>query len=133
MDPDTGTDEVADVAIRDNQIVKIAPDLGPGRTELQAKGLVVAPGFIDILASMPANKHAHTHKITDGVTTCFGMHGGSIDVEQYRRSFENSGALVNYAAAVGDRRLREAAGATDRTRPATQERLQGCRKCPIVR
>lgn len=124
MDPDTGRDEVADVAIRDNKIVKIAPNLGPGRIELQAKGLVVAPGFIDILASVPANKHAHTHKITDGVTTCFGMHGGTVDTEKYQRSFENSGALVNYATAVGDRRLRAAAGATDRTRPATQEQIE---------
>lgn len=123
MDPETGRDEMADVAILDNQIVAIGRHLEAGIMELDARGLVVAPGFIDLLASVPPNKHAHTHKITDGVTTCFGMHGGPVDVKQYHRDFEESGALVNYAAAVGDRRLRLAAGAIDHTKPATPEQV----------
>ncbi len=101
MDPESGRDERADVAIRGNKIVAIGNDLGAGTRELDARGLVVAPGFIDILASEPRHLHAHLHKIKDGVTTSLGMHGGPIDVDAYRRSFEESGALVNYAATVG--------------------------------
>ena len=124
MDPETGRDGMADVAIRGSQIVAIGSHLGPGRMELDAKGLVVAPGFIDVLAPAPPNKHAHIHKITDGVTTGFGMHGGPVDVEQYRHDFEDSGALINYAATVGDRRLRQAAGAIDPYKPATPEQIE---------
>ncbi|MFQ5605723.1 MAG: amidohydrolase family protein [bacterium] len=124
IDPESGFDRVTDVATRADKIVAIGRRLGAGEVEIDASGLVVSPGFIDVLASVPPNIHAHTHKITDGVTTCFGMHGGPIDVEKYRRDFETSGALVNYAAAVGDRTLRRAAGATDRTKPAAPEQIK---------
>jgi dihydroorotase len=124
MDPETGRDEVADVAIRGDRIVAIGNDVGPGAVVLDASGLVVAPGFIDILGPVPPNLHAHTHKITDGVTTSLGMHGGPIDVAQYAASFEASGALVNYAKAVGDRVLRRAAGVVDRYEPATPEQIE---------
>ncbi|MFQ5752557.1 MAG: amidohydrolase family protein [bacterium] len=123
MDPESGRDEVADVAVRADQIVAIANDVGPGTLEIAADGLIVAPGFIDLLASVPPNTHAHIHKITDGVTTCFGMHGGPIDVEHYQRNFAASGALVNYAATVGDRRLRLETGATDPAKPATPAQI----------
>ncbi len=42
---------IADVAIRGDRIVRVAERLGPGAVELDATGLVVAPGFID--------NHAH--------------------------------------------------------------------------
>lgn len=124
MDPETGFDRVADVAVRAGQIVAIGENLGEGRDELDATGLIVAPGFVDILASVPPNRHAQTHKITDGVTTCFGMHGGPIDVGAYRSSFEASGALVNYGATVGHARLRRAVGADDRYLAALPEQIE---------
>jgi len=123
MDPESGRDERADVAIRGNKIVAIGSNLGAGTRELDARGLVVAPGFIDILASEPKNLHAHSHKIKDGVTTSLGMHGGPIDVDAYRRGFEDSGALLNYAATVGHNQLRKAVGATEGYNPATPEQI----------
>ncbi|MBF4694369.1 N-acyl-D-amino-acid deacylase family protein [Fusibacter ferrireducens] len=71
----SGTGEksfIADVAIKDKSIVKIAPDLEDGVKNIDAGGLVVSPGFIDM----------HTHsdiafiqdetcgsKLFQGVTT----------------------------------------------------------------
>ncbi|MFQ5789239.1 MAG: amidohydrolase family protein [Acidobacteriota bacterium] len=124
MDPESGRDERADVAVHGDRIVAIGKDVGGGEQELDASGLVVAPGFIDLLASVPPNLHAHTHKITDGVTTCFGMHGGPVDLGPYRQELEASGALVNYGTAVGHVQLRRGAGATDRYAPATAEQIQ---------
>jgi N-acyl-D-aspartate/D-glutamate deacylase len=45
----TGADPVrADVAIQGDRIVAVGPDLGRGTTEIDATGLLVTPGFVDI-------------------------------------------------------------------------------------
>ncbi|MEZ5225163.1 MAG: amidohydrolase family protein [Acidimicrobiales bacterium] len=46
----TGTDPVdgVDIAIDGDMIVAIGPDLGPGKREIDASGLLVTPGFVDI-------------------------------------------------------------------------------------
>ena len=124
MDPESGRDEMADVAISGGQIVTIGGTIERGKREIDASGLVVAPGFIDVLASVRPNIHSHTHKITDGVTTCFAMHGNVLDIKNYVRRFEVSGALVNYGAAVRDRLLRSQSGAADRYKPASQEQIE---------
>ncbi|MCK4681998.1 amidohydrolase family protein, partial [Candidatus Bipolaricaulota bacterium] len=64
---------VADVAITDGTITSIVKDLGgAGRNEIDATGLVVAPGFIDIHShsdlSLFFDPHAES-KIRQGVTT----------------------------------------------------------------
>ena len=100
MDPETGRDEIANVGIADGQIRAITVDDITGRQIIDASGQIVAPGFIDILASMRQEKDAHEFKIGDGVTTVLGMHGGPIDVAGYARDHAAVGPLVNYAATV---------------------------------
>lgn len=39
---------VADVAVKDGIIVAVGRDVGPGRREIAADGLLVTPGFVDI-------------------------------------------------------------------------------------
>jgi len=39
---------IADVAVQDGKIAAVGPDLGAGRREIDAAGLIVAPGFVDI-------------------------------------------------------------------------------------
>ena len=59
MDPETGHDAVADVAVAGGRIVAVGPALGAARREIDAAGLVVAPGFIDLHAhgqSLPADR-----------------------------------------------------------------------------
>ncbi len=124
MDPASGRDEVAQVGIRAGKIAAITTEPIHGRRELDATGLVVAPGFIDILGSVAANREAHRQKVTDGVTTSFGMHGGPIDVASYVREMEAMGPLVHYARAVGHAQLRRAVGATNPYQPANPEQIQ---------
>ncbi|MCH7642085.1 MAG: molybdenum ABC transporter ATP-binding protein [Chloroflexi bacterium] len=78
------------------------------------------------LKGHPLVKTARPEKsgITDGVTTCFAMHGNVLDVEGYARRFEASGALVNYGAAVRDRLLRTKSGAADRYKPASPKQIE---------
>ena len=127
MDPETGRDEIANVGILADRIQAITTDDIRGRRTIDASGQIVAPGFIDILASMRLNKEAHEFKIGDGVRTVLGMHGGPLDVAEYRRSQCWVGPMVNYAAIVGHSDLREAVGVTDRYRPATPEQIEAMR------
>ena len=48
MDPETGLDAVRNVGIRDGKIVRISTEALSGRRVIAVKGLVVAPGFIDL-------------------------------------------------------------------------------------
>src|SRR5918911_1040694 len=73
-----------DVAVRGERIVAIGPDATPlgGSVVIDAGGLVLAPGFIDLHShadhTLPANPHA-TNSITQGVTTeLVGLCGFSV-------------------------------------------------------
>jgi N-acyl-D-aspartate/D-glutamate deacylase len=75
MDPDSGFDAVADVGIDDSTVRAIQPDGRlAGTITVDAAGLVVAPGFIDILSYEP-NPYGIWFKVADGVTTNLGLHG----------------------------------------------------------
>jgi dihydroorotase len=75
MDPESGFDTVADVGIDGDTVRAIEPAGGlTGTATVEAAGLVVAPGFIDILSYEP-NPYGIWFKIADGVTTNLGLHG----------------------------------------------------------
>jgi dihydroorotase len=48
IDPASGLDDVRDVLIEDGAIAQIAPGIDADAREIDARGLVVAPGFVDI-------------------------------------------------------------------------------------
>ncbi|MBK9169453.1 MAG: dihydroorotase [Bryobacterales bacterium] len=63
IDPASGLDRSADVAIEDGVIARVAPGLDPGGAEVfDAGGLVVAPGFIDMHVHLrdPGQEYAET-------------------------------------------------------------------------
>ena len=74
MDPESRYDAVADVGIDGSTVTAISGDRLNGTTVLDAAGLVVAPGFIDILSYEP-NEYGIWFKVADGVTTNLGLHG----------------------------------------------------------
>ena len=128
IDPETRRDEIANIGIRAGTVVLITSSTIRGRKTVDATGLVVAPGFIDILSSTKADKETHIQKLHDGITTTFGMHGGPLNTEEYHRQMSAAGPLLNYGRAVGDRVLRVAAGATDAYKPATPAQLERMRQ-----
>ena len=69
MDPETGFDGIRNVGIRGDQIVEITTKSISGKVAVNAKGLVVSPGFIDLHAHGQTNE-AHEYQARDGVTTC---------------------------------------------------------------
>ena len=63
VDPAQGIDRTADVAIEHGRIAEIAPGIGgKGRAEIDARGLVVAPGFVDMHVHLrePGREDAET-------------------------------------------------------------------------
>ena len=82
IDPESGLDAVRNVGIRGGVVRAITPDSLAGRTRIDASGLVVAPGFIDL------HQHDHTPaslraKVRDGVTAAFEMEMGVPDVDAW--------------------------------------------------
>ena len=110
MDPETGYDRVSNVGIDGDRIAVVTTDPIRGRREIDATGRIVAPGFIDILSSIRSDPKAQGDKAADGVTSAFGMHGGPLDVAGYTARHAAAGPLINYAATVDHRDVREAAG-----------------------
>ena len=98
MDPETGLDAVRSVGIADGTITTISESPLEGREVIDAAGLVVAPGFIDL--------HAHGQdpvsnrlQAADGVTTALEMEVGVYPMGDWLASRE--GALIHYGATVG--------------------------------
>ncbi|MGA3034137.1 MAG: amidohydrolase family protein [Terracidiphilus sp.] len=98
MDPETGLDAVRNVGIRDGKIVRISPEALSGRRVVDAKGLVVAPGFIDL--------HQHSQdlasqrvKALDGVTTALELEIGAPDVARFLKAKEGR-SPINYGTSA---------------------------------
>ncbi len=119
MDPASGLDAVRTVVVRGDRVVAVTADDVQAHRVIDASGLVVAPGFVDLLARIRPLHEPQRYKIKDGVTTVVSMHGGPVDVDGWYRAFEADGAMVNYGTTVGHPDVREAAGATDLYQPAT--------------
>ena len=124
IDPASGLDGVWNVGIRGDSISAVTGAPLEGQRVIDATGLVVAPGFVDILASYPNTDEAARFKIFDGVTTLISMHGGPVEVEAWYRARRDRGAYLNFGTAVGHTSLREAVGATKRYEPATPEQIE---------
>lgn len=114
IDPETGFDGVANVGLMGDRIAIVTPDPLSGESEVDARGLVVAPGFIDPLTSVGAALlPSALYKVTDGVTTVLGLHNGPVDVDAMYRSLESEDMVLNYGTNVGHASLRSAVGLSD--------------------
>src|SRR5262252_1125524 len=75
MDPATNLDAVRHIGIRAGKIAAVSASPLRGKSVLDAKGLVVAPGFID-LHSHGQTQENYRFKAKDGVTTALEMEVG---------------------------------------------------------
>jgi N-acyl-D-aspartate/D-glutamate deacylase len=124
IDPDSGRDAAANVGVLDGRIASISTRPLMGRRQIDATGLVVAPGFIDILAAPSREFQGQTFKVMDGVTTVVGMHGGPVDITKWYDERVAAGSLHHYGTTIGHASLREAVGVTDRYAAATDAQAE---------
>jgi len=97
MDPERRLDSVMNVGILGGTIRAITSDSLHGTRAIDATGLVVSPGFIDILSYDPIEPGVWT-KISDGVTTTLAMHGGTSDPDRWYAAFAEQKPPVHYGA-----------------------------------
>lgn len=100
MDPETGLDAVRNVGITSKKIAAISTRPLRGKTEIDATGLVVAPGFID-LHSHGQTPEAYRYKAMDGVTTALELEVGVSPVSEWYAGREGK-ALIHFGASAGD-------------------------------
>jgi len=98
MDPETGLDAVRNVGIRDGKIVRISSEALSGRRVVNAAGLVVAPGFID-LHQHGQDLASQRVKALDGVTTALELEIGAPDVAAFLKAKQGA-SLINYGTAA---------------------------------
>jgi len=99
IDPETGLDAVRSIGIRDGAIAAISDAELAGEQVLDARGLVVTPGFIDL--------HCHTQSLPgdriqafDGVTTTLELESGVLPVAEWYDLQARGGRAINYGTSA---------------------------------
>ncbi len=104
MDPETGLDAIRNVGIRGESVVAISKQSLRGSTEIDATGLVVSPGFIDLHAHGQSSR-ANEFQAMDGVTTALELESGVPDVAMFL-AMRDGDAVINYGASISHGALR---------------------------
>ena len=104
MDPASGLDAVRNIGLLDGRIAAITTDALAGRDTVDARGLVVAPGFID-LHSHGQTPETYGFQSLDGVTTSLELELGTSDVPAWYRE-RSAGERINYGVSVGHIKVR---------------------------
>src|SRR5712692_11747415 len=84
MDPASKLDAVRNIGLKDGRIAVITTQTIRGRDTVDARGLVVAPGFIDLHAHGQTSETYRFYSL-DGVTTALELELGTSDVATWYR------------------------------------------------
>ena len=104
---------LADVGIRNGRFAKIGIVPARGRTEIDARGRYVSPGWIDMMDQsggvLPRNPLAE-NKLRMGVTTAIGGEGGTPvpagQIAAYFRGLEQQGISINFGSYFSETQAR---------------------------
>lgn len=104
MDPESHLDAIRNVGISGGKIREISETELRGKETIDASGLVVAPGFIDLHehGQEPRN---YQFQARDGVTTSLELEAGTNDVDKWYGERERK-SLINFGVSVGHIPLR---------------------------
>jgi dihydroorotase-like cyclic amidohydrolase len=99
IDPESGFDAVADVAIGGGRVTQVGAGLPAAPIDADVAGLVVTAGFVDL--------HSHVNDLAglrlqalDGVTTALELEAGACPVAAAYRTAAAEGRPVNYGFAT---------------------------------
>ena len=99
MDPATELDAIRHIGITGGTIKSISKTPLKGKSVINAKGLVVAPGFVDL------HQHGQTaedypYKAMDGVTTALELEVGAADVDLWYK-LRKGKTPINFGVSIG--------------------------------
>jgi N-acyl-D-aspartate/D-glutamate deacylase len=99
LDPESGLDSIRNVGIKSGKIAAITENSIQGKDSIDANGLVVAPGFIDLHehGQEPRN---YEFQARDGVTTSLELEAGTADVDAWYAKREGH-SLINHGVSIG--------------------------------
>jgi dihydroorotase len=104
IDPESNLDAIRNIGVREGSVQLITTKEINGRTSINADGLVVAPGFIDI-HQHGQDQENYSYKVMDGVTTALELELGTSDIDRWYMERENK-ALINHGVSIGHIPLR---------------------------
>lgn len=120
----------ADVAVKDGKIVKIGSLQNITATKtIDAKGLVVAPGFIDVHTHIEGDEVENPtadNFIYDGVTTVVTGNCGSssVDIKAYLQRLDSIKLSINVASLIGHNNVRRAVMGTANRKATADEQTK---------
>src|SRR6266702_2688724 len=106
MDPASSLDAVRNIGLSGGRMSVITTEAIRGRDTIDARGLVVAPGFIDLHAHGQTPETYRFYAL-DGVTTALELELGTADVAAWYRE-RNAGERINYGVSIGHIKVRMA-------------------------
>jgi N-acyl-D-glutamate deacylase len=99
IDPESALDGVRNLGIDAGKIVTISMQPLIGRDSIDADGLIVSPGFIDL--------HSHAQQFVgarmqalDGVTTALELENGSLPIDAFYARVTSEGRPINFGVSV---------------------------------
>ncbi|MYB51412.1 MAG: amidohydrolase family protein [Acidobacteriia bacterium] len=98
IDPESGLDAVRNVGVIAGRVVAVSETALEGARSLDASGLVVAPGFID-LHQHGQSLENYAAQVRDGITTALELEIGVEDIEAWYQDRQGK-ALLNYGASI---------------------------------
>src|SRR3989449_7990963 len=104
MDPASRLDAVRNIGLSRGRIAVITTQAIRGRDTVDARGLVVAPGFIDLHAHGQTPETYRFYSL-DGVTTALELELGTSDVDAWYRE-RSAGERINYGVSIGHIKVR---------------------------
>ena len=128
IDPASGFDFVASIGVTGSTVSAITagPDAAPLQASetIDATGLVVSPGFIDILSYSP-NGYGEWFKLADGVTANLGMHGLDGRADGWFAAHPDGSSPIHFGGAYDNAFVRQTYGldAYDTAAPGTMNAI----------
>lgn len=99
IDPESGLDAIRHIGISEAEIVTISAQPLTAERIIDATGLVVSPGFIDLHTHSPTPLGEY-YQAFDGVTTALELEAGFFPVLEYAAGI-SARPLINYGASAG--------------------------------
>ena len=99
MDPESELDAIRNLGISDGKIHAVTTRELRGKTTIDAAGLIVAPGFID-LHSHGQTPENYRFQAADGVTSALELEVGTADIDGWYAE-RDAKALIHYGVSIG--------------------------------